>query len=278
MTNQNLVSYQTIQSNQIFLNSALANTYSNGSFKSFVKFNLNDVVSLDKNALELRISLVNAQFPYSFYQINSTNNKINIYYLGTTISYYFPYGNYNVNSFINQWYTTIGSSYTITYSTITNKFIFTNPYVFHFSDDVNSLFSVMGFQKGQYYISTGSLAAPYCFNFNGLTRLNIISSNFSVKNIDCYNEGQSSVIASCPINCFPGGIILYNNVTNFKSMTTPSSLNTISLEIVDDNENYIDFNNQDWTLTFQLDIVKEVVFDTSTVQDIYQMETEELNY
>lgn len=276
--NKNLVSYQTVQSNQVYLNSALATIYNNGTLKSSVKFQLNDVVSLDKNALELRISLVNAQFPYSFYQINATNNKINIYYLGATTSYYFPYGNYNINTFINQWYTTIGLGFTITYSTVTNKFTFNNTNVFHFSDDVNSLFPVIGFVKGQYYINIGGgVVAPYCFNFNGLTSLKI-SSNFNVKNIDSYNAGQSPILACVPVNCFPSGIILYNNITNFKSITTPDSLTTISLEITDDLENHIDFNNQDWTIALQLDIMKEVVADTSTMEDIYEFEHEQLNY
>ena len=271
------ITYQTIDSKQIYVNSSQANIFDNGTKKSEVVFNLNDVISnVEKNALEVRLSLVNAQIPYSFYQINSTNNKINIYYLGTWTSYYFPAGNYNVQTFITQWYSTIGSSYTITYSTVTNKFTFTNAYVFYFSDDVNSLFPVIGFQKGQLYISSGSLTSPYCYNFNGLTRLNIVSTNFSVKNIDSLNEGQSSIIASCPVNCNFGGIILYNNFTNFKSIINPSSLNTLGIEILDDYENFIDFNNVDWTLTFQVDIVKEIVFDTATFQEIYAREDLEL--
>ena len=75
-----LISYQTIYTTQIFLNSGQATQYNNSTQKSFLTFSLKDVISLDKNNLEVRISLVNAQLPYSFYQINSTNNKFYLYY------------------------------------------------------------------------------------------------------------------------------------------------------------------------------------------------------
>lgn len=270
-----MINYQTIRSNQIFLNSAQANSYTNGTKKSWVTFNLNDVVDLDKSAIEIKISLVSAQLPYSFYQINATNNKINVYFGGTTVSYYFPYGNYSVNSFISQWATTIGASYTITFNSITNKFTFNNPYVFYLSDDTNSLFPVIGLKKGTLYINNGTgITSDFCCNFNGITRLNIISSNFSVNNIDSLNQGQGAILASIPINCYQGGMILYNNYTNFKSTVTASGLNTFGIEIVDDFENYIDFNNQDWTMTFQLDVIKDVIKDMSTIPDIYKKEEE----
>ena len=270
---ENLISYQTIYSNQIYLNSLQATTFLNGSKKSNLKFELKDVVTLDKNCIEVRLSLVSAQIPYSFYQINSTNNKIILYYLGTTTPYYIPYGNYNVNTFITQWNITLNNIITLTYSTITNTFTFssTTANIFQLTDDVNSLFPVIGLAKGIFYLSTGSpFTAPYCYNFNGLTRINVLTTNVATRNIDSFNNAQCSAIASIPINCYPSGIILYNNFTNFKSVVAPSEMVSFGIELCDDNEKYIDFNNVDWTMTFQVDIVKEIILNKDSYEDFYE--------
>jgi hypothetical protein len=267
-----LISYQTIYTTQIFLNSSQATQYNNSSQKSFLTFSLKDVISLDKNNLEVRISLVNAQLPYSFYQINSTNNKFYLYYNGTTETIYFPYGNYNVNTFMAQWNYTVSPTLNLSYSTVTNKFTFTSTIglTFNIWDDINSIFPIIGLVKGTYYITNSStFTAPFCFNFNGLPRINILSTNLNLHNVDSFNGGQNSVIASVPINCYPGGIILYNNYTNTKNIVNQEELQNFGIEIRDDFENLIDFNNQDWTMTFQIDTVKEVIIDKMRFEDYY---------
>jgi hypothetical protein len=267
-----VISYQTIYTTQIFLNSGHANAYYNSTQKSLLSFNLKDIISLEKNCLEVRLSLVNAQFPYSFYQINANNNKFYLYYNGITQTIYFPYGNYNVNTFIAQWNITVSTTLNLTYSTVTNKVLFTSSLglAFHFYDDTNSLFPVLGFVKGTYYVSTSaSFYAPYCFNFNGLPRLNVTSTNLSIRNVDSYNIGQCSIISSVPINCYPGGVILYNNYTNTKNIINIGEMQTFGIEIRDDYENLIDFNNQDWTMTFQIDTVKEVIINKKRFEDYY---------
>ena len=267
-----VVSYQTIYTTQVFLNSGHATTYYNSTQKSLLTFNLKDIISLEKNSLEVRLSLINAQFPYSFYQISSTNNKFYLYHNGNTQTIYFPYGNYNVNTFITQWNITVGSTLNLTYSLVTNKFTLTSSLglAFNLWDDINSLFPVIGFVKGVYYVSfSSSYVAPFCFNFNGLPRLNVTSTNLSIRNVDSFNNGQCSIISAVPVNCYPGGVILYNNYTNSKNIINVGELQSFGIEIRDDYENLIDFNNQDWTMTFQIDTVREVIINKSRFEDYY---------
>ena len=66
--------YQSIYSQQIYLNSASASIQLNGSKKSNCTFFFSDLIKFDKNAIEMRLELVNAQIPVSWYLINSTNN------------------------------------------------------------------------------------------------------------------------------------------------------------------------------------------------------------
>ena len=269
------VSYQTIYQHQIYLNSNLADIKLNGTYKSNVAFFFKDVLKLKKNTIEMRVSVVNAEFPVSWYLINEYNNNISITIGGNTINYTFPVGNYNVNTFIDKWVSYFGANWALTYNKYTNIFQWSyNGGTFIFSDNngMNSLFSVIGFDKGNSYTSSGNaLTAIYPFNFYNITRLNIKSSTFNLKNVDSNNRGQTRTICSVPVNANQfGGMVYYNNFSHYKSIFKNDHLQNITIiEIQDDFKNYIDFNNLDWTITLQIDLVNEVIEDLDTLEDIY---------
>ena len=81
----NLITYQTKTSTQIYLNSSTADIYMNGTMKSNLVFFFEDPLQIGKHAYELRLSVVNAQMPISWYLINDTNNVIKI----NSTKYYF---------------------------------------------------------------------------------------------------------------------------------------------------------------------------------------------
>jgi hypothetical protein len=81
----NLITYQTKTSTQIYLNSATADIYMNGTMKSNLVFFFEDPLQINKQAYEMRLSVVNAQMPISWYLINDTNNFIKI----NSTNYYF---------------------------------------------------------------------------------------------------------------------------------------------------------------------------------------------
>jgi hypothetical protein len=269
-----MISYQTILSNQVYLNSSQASTYNNGSLKSNMNFNLKDVISIDKQTLELKISIINAQIPYSFYQINNTNNKFSITISGNTNNYYATLGNYNINTFITMLLGIIPAGFSITYNNSTSKltFIYTN--AFSLLDGTNSLFSIIGFAKGSVFLSVGNqITAPYCYNLSPLNKLNIYTDSFTLNNVDSFNKSQTNILASVPINCSPNDIILYYNFNNYrKNIHNPEQFSNLNIEIYDDWENNIDFNNLDWSLTIQIDVVKEIILNKKSLTDIYEEE------
>jgi hypothetical protein len=275
MTSKNIISYQTIFSQQIYLNSSTS-MLMNGTLKSYVHFFIQDALN-DKrnNTIEQRVSLVNAQIPCSFYQINNNNNTIII----NGINYTFPNGNYNVNNFISTWYSIIGSTWLLSFSSITNKLIFTYTSVFTFTDNtINSIFPVIGFTPGISYSCIGStLQAPYPVNFSGLPRILVSSPTFSL-NSRCANAEatMSSIIGAVPINSLNNGIIYYTNYTNYKSIFSSYELSFITIMLQDDNDNMIDMNNIDWAMTLQIDTVVEVVKSLDNLNDIYENAINEL--
>ena len=272
MPNNNIISYQSIYSTQIYLNSANA-VLNNGTLKSDVQFFIQNVINCKRKSSEMRVSLVNGQFPNSFYQINNSNNTIII----NSVIYVFPNGNYNINNFISTWYNIIGNTWILSFSSITNKLTFSFTSSFMITDVFHSLFPVIGLVPGVIYRSVGnSLSAPSCVNFSGLPRLLISSSSFSLNSKTSYDSAMGNIIASVPNNTIQNGIIHYTNYTNYKSIFQNSELSSICIIIQDDFENFIDFNNLDWSLTLQIDIVHEVVENIDTVDDIYETAKNEL--
>ena len=271
-----MLSYQTIYSTQIHLNSANANITLNQTKNSNCSFFLKNILKLDKSTIEMRVSLVNAQLPYSFYNINETNNQFNV----SGITYNFPVGNYNVNSFISTWASVLGNNnWSITFNNITNKFNFVYTSAFYFNDGGNSMFPIMGFSLGSFlYSSNNSLLSSYPVNFSGLTRLLISSPSFGIHNITGKEEGYNNILASVPISSNMSGIINYTNITNFKNVFKNHELSCIEIIIQDDQNNFINFNNQNWSLTLQLDVVSEVVNEITGLNDVYKNAIKELNY
>ena len=268
---RNTVNYQTIYSQQIYLSSSSASILLNGTMKSNCTFFFHDVIKISKDAIEMRLELVNAQLPVSWYLINNTNNLFTITAGGVVTNYMFANGNYNATTFINTFQNMMGASWVIAFNSITNKFTFGySGGQFTLSDTINSIFPIIGFVVGFQYTSSGNnLLAPFSVCFGGLTKVNISSSTFTLSNSDSKTQGQISIICSVPVSTSQGGYIFYNNITNFKSIFRNNELSSINIQLQDPNHNYIDFNNIDWSITLQLDVVREVFQTIDNMDDIY---------
>ena len=102
-----------MESIQIYLNSQMADKYLNGA--SDCEYNLPLIEIPD--GFHIYLSVVSCLIPYSFYNINSSNNTL-FYSVGGGDSnrLTIPIGNYNVNSLLSVLKTNISSAFTITYS------------------------------------------------------------------------------------------------------------------------------------------------------------------
>jgi len=279
----NKINYQTVYSTQLYINSANADIYMNNIYaKSNCVFFFEELLKISKNAIEMRVNVVNAQFPYSFYNINEYNNHIVV----NSINYYFDSGNYNINSFITQWYNTIPNTFgtwTLTYNQITNKLLIscTNPFTIGDGSSM-SILNTLGFLPGFTYNSSPngllhSLQSYTVINFCGPMRLNIKTGSFNLnQNFDTYEKGRTTTLCSVPVNAPAGGIISYFNFTQYKSIFKNHEISTIQIEIQDENGNPIIFNNKDWTITLQIDIVNEISQSLDTLEDVYLNEKQEI--
>jgi len=246
----------------------------NGTMKSNIVFFFKNPIHIDKNAIEMRLSVVNAQIPISWYLINETNNQIII----NNTTYSFKKGNYNVNTFITEWANSIGPGWTLTYDSVTNKITYAYTSNFTFSDSTFSLFPIIGFKLGTIYTSiNNSLTAPFCCNFAGLTRLQLKSSVLNLGNVDSLKKGKNRTLCVIPVNSVGSGYILYQNLTGHSNIFKNNMISSIDLELRDDNKNFIDLQNIDFSCTLQIDVISETIQTIDSLYDVYANQAQELN-
>jgi hypothetical protein len=238
----------------------------NGTLSSFVLFNFQGLLKEETNILRSYVSVINAQFPVSFYTINATNNTLTYIYnvptITTKTTITIASGNYNASSLISA-LTNAFTANTIPITTainkLTGKLTFSAPLNFAFYQSTTSLMSVLGFSNTNTFTSTaGSLSALYPLNLLGVKVISIKSAILAISAYTSETLGFSNTLATVPINAPSFNLVSYdsNNSLN-KHILRTKHIDAIDITISDENENLIDFNNIDWTLTLCLSIERE---------------------
>jgi hypothetical protein len=233
----------SIESFQLHLSSSLADVYNSG-LTSDCEFYL-PVIEIPSN-FHIHVSIQNFVCPYTFYNINSSNNTL--IYLENSIANTITItnGNYNTNTLITE-LTSKMTRFTITYNSTTNKLTFVNSlYDFTFST-LSTCLSLLGFSTGL-SSSSKSLTSDKCVNLCPY-RCICISTNFKTFSVNKKYSNNTTLLASIPINTAPNSIIVYENKNNFKSNTFTNNINNIRIKLTDHNFNLLDLNGQHWTKT-----------------------------
>ena len=240
----------------------------NGTMKSKLLFNFKNLLSDDSNILKSFITVVNAQIPCSFYVINDSNNKIVIngpFISATTI--YLTNGNYNANTLIAELkseFLNAGIIFSsIKINKINGKLKFTSVGLedYFFTSD-STIFDVLG-TTSDITASSNVYSCPYPLNLLGVKRLLITSNKLSVHSVSSVDYGSSNILITIPSDVSPFSLISYASQSEAsKNLLNIRSINEIDINVFDENNNYIDFNNLDWTITLTLS--SEVNFNELT--------------
>ena len=249
-----------LDSRIIILNSAHGRLL-NGTYKSDIEFQFNGLLKQEDDIQQVQISLVNAQIPVSWYIINYTNNVFTLQ-LGNNITktYYISVGNYNANNLITALNTLINdSNFSITISKITGKLTFTYNTTFTiYSDNNYSICSILGFDINTVYNCNFSFICPYPLNLLGYKRLEIYSQ-LQTYNYSSLNNGMCTLLSIIPIDQPSYSLITYNNFTDTKNIIKNKTLDKIEILIKGEDENFINFNNIDWTMKLKIDITRKYI-------------------
>lgn len=236
-------------------------TQRNGSFLSSVYFQFNGLLKDDPDVQAVYISVQNAQFPYSFYNINIYNNLLEISAdANPPVVLTFTRGNYNANTLITEIQTQLTAAgitdITITISSITGLLTFTKAsgtFTLYYAG--STCFKVLGFNPALDYTSTGSvLVAPFPLNLLGTLKLRIASYALPISSLDSSVDGTLNILASVPINAGNFGLIMYENTNNIQSTLDLKILDNFDLEILDDDGNLVNFNGAYWTITMLISV------------------------
>lgn len=228
----------------------------NSTFLSDVFFPFSGLLKDDDDIIERYISIQNAQIPFSFYNINIYNNILVIQIISTLYTLTLTRGNYNATSLITEIQTQLTANgitdLTLSISSTTGLLTFTKTTgSFSIRTSGSTIYEVLGFVVGTNYNSVSSkIIAPYPLNLLGTLRLRICSYELSTNNIDFG-------LITLPIETGNFGLIQYTNITNIKATLNNTSLDGFDISIIDDDNNYVNFNNINWTMTFVLTLIRK---------------------
>ena len=248
----------------INLTSESADQYYNSTFLSHLSFNTPGLLIANPYIKKVELSTIHAEIPVSFYTVNYSNSffKYSINN-GTILTQQIPVGNYNANSLITALLTLINNvNFTIIINKVTGVLQFKCNQTFTiYTDNTYSIGRILGFNLNTSYVSTETplytLTALYPLNLLGIKKINISSQTLITNNFSSA-IGTISLINSISVDQPPFGLIVYQNGGSIKFTLSNTDINKIDLQLYDEDFNYINFNNINWSILFCLSISYEM--------------------
>ena len=228
----------------------------NGTYKSHILFNFKNLLSDEQQILKSEIIVLNAQIPVSFYVINDYNNVLKISGSGiltTTIT--IETGNYNANTLITELKSQFLTS-GVVFSNIkinknSGKLVFTALLFTNYSFS-GSMLSVLGTTSSVESNST-VYRCIYPLNLLGIEKLSIKSEKLAVQSVSSVDYSFSNTLITIPVDVSPFSMISYSSQSDVnKNLLNVRTINEIDIQIFDEDNNLVNFNNLDWNITLVL--------------------------
>ena len=226
------------------------------SFLSQIDFPFKDVLNDDDDVLYSHVSIISAEIPVSFYLINYTSNVLKYSVNnGAILTMTLERGNYNITTLISTIKTgfmTAGYTFTITFNKVTGKLLFTSPLSTTFtifnSTYGSTINEIIGFDSVSTYSSTANvLLGEHPCSLIGIKVLKVSSTALRTNGLA--SGGFGNLIGTIPVNSPPYGLILYENKSNTNGgLLLNREISNIDIQITDENNQYINFNNTEYSL------------------------------
>ena len=169
-----------MESIQIYLNSQYADYYFNGASDCEYVLPLIEI----PDGFHIYLSVVSCLIPYSFYNINSSNNILKYSFDGVTINtLIIPIGNYNVNNLVTILKSNLLSGFSVTYNSIQNKLTFTNATTEFMFMSSSTCLQILGFNNSTISSISLSLTSVNCVNVYSIRTIQV-NSNLITYNIN----------------------------------------------------------------------------------------------
>jgi len=274
-----------IQSRLVSLNSRFATKFLNGDKHSSLLFDFNSISPKSVDTLYHTIAIQSAEIPASYYNINGTNNSINITdSVGTTATVTISEGNYNADTFKTEFVlkfnaATFAGNAFLDFNTINGKFSLLSATV-GTGLTVNLATTTCRLPLGISLDATGTLAFPYVApevefplpaDFLGITKIKMGSDALAGGNFDSNNLNTTTLVDTISATATPFGLIIYNSLGR-ESFVKAKRIDEIDIQLLDQNNNFIDFNGVNWCMTLLINTHRRQKFskkDGTILNDKY---------
>ena len=255
---------------EIYLNSKTANQHLNNNVADSI-FTIPNI-EIDILKEDVYVAVRNAVIPYSWYVVNSTNNKLDLTINGSSYSISIPLGNYNVNTLATQIKTELDilqtphghdGDLTITYLAKTNKYYFFHSHHQFSFLSTSTCFELLGFKDGQTYIASAlpfqtqkqELTSTIGINLFVVRAVYVNSNNFILQNINSSTPSNAGILASISTTGNPLSIIHYENTTSKHKIHTLNNINNLHIKLTDQDGDLLELNSINWSMTLELTII-----------------------
>ncbi len=212
----------------------------------------------------------------SNYQMNYTNNRLDYTLSGVNYSASFPYGNYAVDTFMQQFLTSMPSSFGITFNQVTGCFTITNSAAPFSLLSTSSMDYILGFHDEITAPLVGSVYSatmPRVANFLPTPFFRICVENNTLYNGQVLGRdgspSYSNVLASIPNVTKQNTQVIYQNFGD-EFAIQPTGQTQLIMSILDDNGNFIDFNGVSSYFQLRLRLYKKVKRTYKTFSELVE--------
>jgi len=235
---------------QIYLNSKKANKYINGTGNCV--FHLPFIHTPINKKHSVSISVLSAQIPCSYYNVNENNNKLeySVNFEGLIHIDITP-RNYNINQLITELKSHM-NGFEITYNNSSGKLIFEHASSVRFFKG-SSAFEILGFSDQDHYGFT--IVSDTIVNLYTVQMIQIASDNFILDNIDTFSPNNTNILQSLPVTSAFGSIIHYSNLHDLSSdINTTRNLTNLHIMLLNQNDEVLNLNGAHWSMVLLLTI------------------------
>lgn len=213
-------------------------------------FFLETIIDAPRFDMQMLVSVIDAEIPYSFYNITTKNNTLVINNIEISIN---PqnYSAFNIVDAFNEKFTIEGLDIVMSFNDNNNKFSLLS--ATSFSIDSTTMIKELGMddlpQTTNTYISN-----KVC-NLAGTSSIYIRSDNMNIQNINSFGK-TNGVLSKVLVNTSPGNFIFFEPSTP-QYFILGNSLNFINIQLLNDDNEFIDFNGLDWSLTLSIEYFRK---------------------
>lgn len=277
-------------------------TTENGTYNSSVSYFFPNLLRREPDVAFVEVGVINCEIPVSFYIINDINNTLRFTWRNVSTGLYSGFvnisldkGNYTATTLIAQiqskMLSAISGSTTafliLSISKATGKLIWDlnptgggqNVDGIRIYNSGSTCFKLLGGDTTttyfEFFNTVDGTAITFPLNLLGINKINIQSNQISTFNYDSGRSGFSNILASIEVDAPPYGIILYKNTSLTYNILSAPDLDAFTIDLKDVNDNYINFNNLDWSITLGMNLHKTPPsFSQSTFSDILAIKQE----